>query len=336
MFLNFVLLTLVIAIVLYVLLGGADYGAGILLVSPFSSKKKGDAIKTLVSKAIGPIWEANHMWLILTIVILFVAFPSTYSDISRYLHWPLVFVLLGIVARGCSFTFLHYDPIKDSSQWWYEKIFIISSLWTPFWLGVCLGAVSSGEIYTNGSIYEMFFASWLNWYSFFLGLFCTLIFASLASLYLLGETNDKELRKELLNKAYFFFVAMMITGGFVFISSYFTEAKIVLKFFKNFYSISFFILANFLLLPLVYALRSSYIWTIRTLVATIVSCIVLGWISASYPVLIHKVPMSLTISQASAPKETLCQLSLALLIGLLAIGPSLIFLMKVFKGKKIS
>src|SRR6185312_13018003 len=84
---------LFLALLLYLLLGGADFGAGI--VELFTSRKnKGRTRKTLYH-AIGPIWEANHMWLIIAIVILFVGFPMIYTEMSVYLHIPLVCMLIG-------------------------------------------------------------------------------------------------------------------------------------------------------------------------------------------------------------------------------------------------
>src|SRR5690606_4698833 len=86
------------SIVLYVLFGGADFGAGI--IEMFTSKRNRQRTRTTLYHAIGPIWEANHMWLIIAIVILFVGFPDIYSTMSVYLHIPLAIMLLGIIARG--------------------------------------------------------------------------------------------------------------------------------------------------------------------------------------------------------------------------------------------
>ena len=87
-----------LAILMYLLLGGADYGAGI--VELFTSKKNRHTTRQTTYQAIGPIWEANHMWLIIAVVILFVGYPDIYITMSVHLHIPLVFLLLGITARG--------------------------------------------------------------------------------------------------------------------------------------------------------------------------------------------------------------------------------------------
>ena len=118
------------AILLYLILGGADFGAGILEL--FSSNPNKSKTRKTMYRAIGPIWEANHMWLIIAIVILFVGFPKIYTTMSTYMHIPLVLMLLGIIARGTAFTFRHYDAVKDEMQKVYNRIFVYSSFITPF------------------------------------------------------------------------------------------------------------------------------------------------------------------------------------------------------------
>ena len=107
-----VIVYLVLSILLYLLLGGADFGAGI--IEMFTSPKNIRRTRKTLYHAIGPIWEANHMWLIIAIVILFVGFPGIYSILSVHLHVPLVIMLMGIIARGTAFTFRHYDAVHDS------------------------------------------------------------------------------------------------------------------------------------------------------------------------------------------------------------------------------
>ncbi|MCB4235344.1 cytochrome d ubiquinol oxidase subunit II [Kaistella anthropi] len=98
----------------------------------FYQKSNRTKTKNLMYESIAPVWEANHMWLIIAIVILFVGFPQIYTTLSIYLHIPLVLMLLGIIARGTAFTFRHYDAVKDDWQEVYTQIFYYSSLLTPF------------------------------------------------------------------------------------------------------------------------------------------------------------------------------------------------------------
>jgi cytochrome bd ubiquinol oxidase subunit II len=116
------------ALVLYAVLGGADYGGGVwdlLAFGPRAREQRG-----LIETAIGPVWEANHVWLIFMIVLLFTAFPRAFAALSTALHIPLTLMLLGIVLRGTSFTFRQYHSEDDTVQRRWGRLFAISSVFT--------------------------------------------------------------------------------------------------------------------------------------------------------------------------------------------------------------
>ena len=182
-----VLFFLAVSLLLYVLLAGADFGAGI--VELFSSKENQAITKKTVYRVMGPVWEANHIWIIIMIVILWVAFPKYYYIIVTALHIPLTLVLLGITLRGVAFVFRHYDAYKDKSQILYDWMFKISSLVTPVFLGMTFGAMISGEIIVtenlgNYSFKELYIIPWLNGFSIFIGLFFATLCAFLSSVLL--------------------------------------------------------------------------------------------------------------------------------------------------------
>ena len=179
---SLILFFLITSLLLYVIFGGADFGAGILeLMAP-----KKDSVRTqeLTYRALGPVWEANHMWLVLAIVILFVGFPAAYAQLSIHLHIPLMIMLLGIVLRGTMFIFRHYDAVKDGSQIWYARLFAWSSFLTPLFLGMIVGGSIGGQIDPNAtSFYDNFVAPWWNAYSLWLGIFFCLSSAFLAAVF---------------------------------------------------------------------------------------------------------------------------------------------------------
>src|SRR3954466_13122177 len=105
---------MVVALVIYVLLGGADFGGGVWDL--LASGPRRDAQRALIEKAIGPIWEANHVWLILVVVVLFGSFPAAFAAISIALHVPITLFLIGVVFRGSAFTFRAYDERDDRHQ----------------------------------------------------------------------------------------------------------------------------------------------------------------------------------------------------------------------------
>lgn len=206
------------SILLYLLLGGADFGAGIIELFT-SDKNKASTRKTLY-KAIGPIWEANHMWLIIAIVILFVGFPTIYATMSVHLHIPLTIMLLGIVARGTAFAFRHYDAVVDDMQVVYNRIFAYSSFITPLFLGIIAGSTVSGHIDTNADDFlTAFIFSWLSWFTVAVGLFTVSICGFLAAVYLIGETNSEVERARFMKKAIMMNIAAVVCGGLVFLAA---------------------------------------------------------------------------------------------------------------------
>ena len=328
---NCLIAILGVALICYVLFGGADYGAGILGLMPWGPHKV--AIRSLIGKAIGPVWEANHIWLILIVVILFVGFPSIYSSLGTYLHWPLVMVLVGIVFRGCAFVFLHYDAIKDHTQIWYERIFSFSSLWTSFSLGLVLGGLNSGEIATTGSAYELYFSGWLQPYNLFLGLFVCSIFAFQAVVYLIGEVEDHEIKEALKKKFYILMPTTVVLGGCVFIASLWTKGSMALNFIKEPLSLLTLTLATILVYPLWQSVSRYRILRSRVLSGLLTSCIIVGFMAANFPNMMVLSGAKISIYAAAANEETLFQLLVALICGLVLIVPSLVFLLKTFKGQ---
>src|SRR5258708_14847294 len=148
------------AVIIYASLGGADYGGGVWDLFAFG--KRAPAQRALIANAIGPVWEANHVWLILVIVVLFTAFPPAFAAISIALHIPLTLLLIGIVLRGTTFTFRSYDVQRDDVQRRWSLVFSIASIITPILLGITLGAIASGTIRVeNGVVVSGFLKSLL-------------------------------------------------------------------------------------------------------------------------------------------------------------------------------
>ncbi|MEW6056396.1 MAG: cytochrome d ubiquinol oxidase subunit II [Bdellovibrionota bacterium] len=324
---EFVVFSLGASLVFYTLLGGADFGAGILelfLRHPASAQRK------VISKAMGPVWEANHVWLILGVVILFMGFPGAYSQLSISFHLPLLFLLLGIVVRGCAFTFRYYDAFQDQSQKYYTLLFALSSVWSSFFIGVLAGGiflstkVSAGQ----GSTYrEYFIDPWANRFCLSSGIFVCALHAFLASVYLIGETKDPELKRIFSGKAKVANIASVFAGGLVFLSGELSAAHLLQSFFERPLSLACMAFATLLLIPLWKSLESNQIVTSRVVAVSQVSFILLGWYAVQYP----KIIGPLTFDGASAPSATLRALGYALIFGYLVVLPSFFYLLKVFK-----
>jgi cytochrome d ubiquinol oxidase subunit II len=331
------MLTLIIIILgtsflLYTLLGGADFGAGI--VETFAGKRE----EVTISKAIAPVWEANHVWLILAVVILFTGFPAVYSSISLVLHIPLMMVLLGIIFRGTAFTFRHYDVVHDKAHKYYTFLFRISSFITPLFLGIVLGAMILGRITfdTSKSFYEVFIAPWLNIFCISLGVFSTCLFAYISATFLVGETKIERERKMYVRFSKRFMIITMLTGLLVFITASIEGHDLWKEFSHSLTSIVTLVFATILCPVIWHFLNKEKNKTVylRIGMGLQVTLILIGWFFIQFPVLIKlQNGEKLTFFNTQAPEATLQQLLIALLVGLVLVIPEFVYLFKVFKIK---
>lgn len=198
------------AVLLYIVTGGADFGAGIVELFTGSANRK--EVRGFMSRATGPIWEANNMWLVIAIVILFVGFPSSYAFLSSYLYIPLTVMLLGIIGRGTAFSFRNNDAVVDELQLVYDFIYIISSILTPFCLGMVAASLFSGTIDPAGkSFAEVFVFGWFNELTVLVGLFTVALCGCLAAIYMIGdETNGPDRFKYVKTAAAFTIGALVL------------------------------------------------------------------------------------------------------------------------------
>ncbi|TDE14513.1 cytochrome d ubiquinol oxidase subunit II [Dyadobacter psychrotolerans] len=322
------------AILLYLLLGGADFGAGIIEL--FTSKKNKSITRKTLYSAIGPIWEANHMWLIIAIVILFVGFPVIYTTMSVNLHIPLTVMLLGIIARGTAFTFRHYDAVVDDMQNLYNPIFAWSSFITPLFLGIIAGSAVSGHIDPNANTFmEAYIFSWLHWFSVAVGLFTVSICGFLASVYLIGETDDEHDRLRFAHKAQFFNIAAVVCGILVFIASLIEHIPLIDWVFGNWVGHIAILSATLSLVWMWYLLYQGKTFLLRPLAGFQVTMILLTTTYRHFPnIVILKNGGYLSLLEHSGQEKTIYALGMALLLGSIFILPALFYLIYSFQKKE--
>ncbi|RZJ81402.1 MAG: cytochrome d ubiquinol oxidase subunit II [Flavobacterium sp.] len=322
------------AILLYFLLGGADFGAGIIEL--FTSAKNRSKTRNTMYHAIGPVWEANHMWLIIAIVILFVAFPKIYTTMSVYLHIPLAIMLIGIIARGTAFVFRHYDAVKDQMQEVYNKIFIYSSFITPLFLGIIAGSLISGKIDNQANNFsDAYVFGWLNWFSVAVGLFTVALCGFLAAIYLIGESREVEDKKRFIRKAKFMNLAAVIFGAMVFGSAYLEQVPLVDWVLKNPVGLSAIILASLSLVLLWYLLVKGKTKILRLLAGFQVTMILVAISFAHFPNFVRlKNGDVISLYETIAPLKTVETLGWALLLGSILILPFLGYLFYKFQQKE--
>jgi cytochrome d ubiquinol oxidase subunit II len=314
----------------YVLFGGADFGGGVwdLLASGPRKARQRDVI----SHAIGPIWEANHVWLILAIVLTFTCFPPVFARLGTVLHIPLTLMLVGIVLRGSAFTFRTYDDERDAVQRRWGRIFAGASLVTPVLLGVCVGAIAGGRVgplQPTATFAASFVAPWLTPFSVAVGLMTLALFAHLAAVFLTLESDDPLVVEDFRRRA-------LWSGALVFVSSFAAlliapeHAPLVgTGLTRSGWAVPWHLGTGIAAVSVLAALWWRRYHLARVAVGAQVSLIVWGWALAQYPYL---VPPDLTVSSAASPPVTLRLVLAALGVGVLVLVPSLIYLFRVFKA----
>lgn len=323
------------SILLYLLLGGADFGAGIIEL--FTSAKNKSKTRKTMYQAIGPVWEANHMWLIIAIVILFVGFPVIYSTMSVYLHIPLTVMLLGIIARGTAFAFRHYDAVIDNMQKLYNRIFVYSSFITPLFLGIIAGSAVSGRINTSADNFlDAYIFSWLHWFSLSVGLFTVAICGYLAAIFIIGETDNEEDKKRFVKKAKHMGFATAIAGALVFLAAWRDDVPLFEWVFGNIVGQIAISAAMISLVIQWILLEKKNTAILRLLAGFQVTMILLTVTVRHYPnIVILNDGKYLSLLEHSGQEQAIYWLGFALLAGSVFILPALYYLLYSFHKKTI-
>lgn len=321
---------MLISLIIYMLTGGADFGGGIWDL--FATGRRAKAQRSLIAHAIAPIWEANHVWLIVIVVLLFVAFPVAFAAISTALHVPLTLMLIGIVLRGTAFVFRTYDVQSDTIHRRWSGLFAIASAITPVMLGITLGAIASGTIHVDvesGQVETDFISAWFAPFPFAIGFFTLTLCALLAAVYLTLETGDTELQEDFRRRALIAAVSVGAMAGVSFIFSAEGAPAIRHGLGSAAWSIPFHILTGVVALWAIWTIWNRQFHLARILVPIQVTLIVFGWGLAQYPYLVTP---DLTFSNTAAPDTVLRPLLIVLIVGGVLLVPAFWYLYAVFKG----
>jgi cytochrome d ubiquinol oxidase subunit II len=312
----------------YVLFGGADFGGGVwdlLATGPRRSRQR-----EVIAHAIGPIWEANHVWLILAIVLTFTCFPPVYARLGIVLHIPLTLMLIGIVLRGSAFTFRTYDSQHDATQRRWGRIFASASVITPILLGISIGAVASGRVGRDlgNSFTQRFVDPWLTPFSLSVGLLALTLFAFLAAVFLTLETRDRELTEDFRRRALASGVAVFFASLLVLLLSHRTAPLVRTGLMASSWAVPLHLVTGLTAVSVLAALWFRRYWLARLGAGLQVSLIFWGWAIAQYPFLL---PPTFTVANSAAPASTLRLVLVALIVGSIILLPSLWYLFQIFK-----
>src|SRR6266850_2496720 len=316
---------MVLALTAYVLLGGADYGGGVwdLLASGRSAPEQ----RATISRAIAPVWEANHVWLILVITILFTAFPPAFGWLSVHLHIPLMLTLLGIVLRGSAFVFRAYGPrdARFSRRW--GLVFAGASTITPVLLGIIVGAITEGRFDPEASGFRAaYVAPWLTPFAIAVGFFALVLFAYLAAVYLTFEAASRDISDVFRVRALTAGALAGVMALVVFLLA--GEAPHVrASLTRSAWAVPLHAATGAAAVATAMMLWTGHFRAARAAAATQVALIVWGWALAQYPYLIWG---HVTIQSSSAPRPVLVLLLQVVATGAVVLLPALAYLFSIF------
>jgi cytochrome d ubiquinol oxidase subunit II len=314
-----------LGLIAYALLGGADYGAGLWdLVA--GGDQAGAPQRARIEHSIGPVWEANHVWLIFVITLFWTGFPPAFAAFASTLYIPLTLVALGVIARGAAFAFR-----KASTELWQQRLFgaafAVSSVVTPFFLGAIAGALASGRV-PPGLAAGDIVRSWWNPTSVLAGVLAIATTAYLAAVYL---TRDAERAGEVQVAEQFRLrglIAGVVAGALALVGPFvlFADAphfaeELTGSGFPELIASAVFGVASLVLLW-----RRRYV-AVRVTAALAVAAIILGWGIAQYPELLP----GLTAQEAAADPAVLRAALAALAVGALVLIPSMVWMFVLFQ-----
>jgi cytochrome bd ubiquinol oxidase subunit II len=304
----------------YAIFGGADFGGGFWDLMA-GNAEKGERPRATIQRSLTPVWEANHVWLIFILVVLWTAFPSVFSAIFTTLYVPLILAVLGIVLRGSGFAF------RSSVEGLSERraagaTFALSSVITPFFMGTVVGAIAVGNVPGHGS--GDAFSSWLAPAPLFFGAMFVATGAYLAAVFLVGDTRragDREMELYFEKRA---LAAGVVAGIFAVVGlialhseGHYVYDRLVHE------GLPLVILSVVCGVGMLIALLSGGRLLLRPLAAGAVIAVIWGWFVAQFPYLL---PTTMKISEAAAPDATLGAVFIVFAIAVVVVLPALIVL----------
>jgi cytochrome bd ubiquinol oxidase subunit II len=310
-----------VGVTLYAVFGGADFGAGFWALVA-GGDERGKRARGLIDWAIGPVWEANHVWLIFMLVTLWTAFSEAFASVMSTLFIPLSLAALGIVLRGAGFAFQRVAA-RSSARRFAEWSFAVSSVVTPFFMGTVVGAVASGRV-PIGNAEGDAVTSWLNPLSLVLGALFVATGAYLAAVFLVSDARrfgDPDLVGYFAVRAR----AAAVVAGALAVAGIFalrSDARFVYD------GLTSEALPLVLVSLLCGAGAMVLLWRgaprgIRPLAVAAVVAVIWGWGVAQYPYLL---PQTLTIDEGAGASETLTAVLVVFGMAVVIVLPALALL----------
>src|SRR4051794_26387129 len=307
-------------VTLYAIFGGADYGAGMwdLLAG---SGERAERVRAQIDRSIGPVWEANHVWLIFVLVVLWTAFPTLFSAIMTTLYIPLALAALGIVLRGSGFAFRHAlpGPVQRPAT----RVFGVASLLTPFFMGTVVGAIASGEVPAGGDGDPT--ASWTGLLPLVTGALFVIVAAYTAAIFLVrdsGAADEGDLRDYFARRA---LIAAVVAGvaAVVGVIALHRDARFIYDGLTSWPGIALVILSGLCGLAALGLLVTGRSRGLRVAAVGAGVAMIWGYFAAAFP---YMLPTSLKISDAAGVSATLTAVIIVFIAAAVTVVPSLALL----------
>ena len=320
-----------LSLITYAALGGADFGGGIWDL--FSPGPEQDDKRKLIVNALGPVWEANNVWLVYIVVGLYTAFPLVAATLATALFIPFSLALIGVVLRGASFAFrTHFGNAVTLKEVW-GRAFGIASMFTPFLFGTCAAAVASGQIrVSQGQIPVALFRPLLTPFALVIGAMALALCATIAPVYLTVEAQkakNKKLENTFRTRAFIAggFLAALGIAGLALAPS---EAPLL---WHGLLDHALWAIAVTMLIGPATAIALFFrrFRLARVLIVLETGAFLGTWGLAQLPYII---PPDLTLMNAASPPTTLRAFFVTALVGMLVLIPSLWFLFHIFKTQQ--
>ncbi|MGW2063199.1 cytochrome d ubiquinol oxidase subunit II [Streptomyces sp. NBC_01724] len=305
-------------VIAYAVFGGADFGAGFWDLTA-GGAVRGSAPRSLIDRSIGPVWEANHTWLIYCLVVLWTGFPPAFAAITTTLYIPLGLAALGIVLRGSGFAFRKVT-LRTAQQRLTGVVFAVSSVLTPFCFGGIAGAVASGRVPSTGGGAPL--SSWLNPTGVLGGVLAVVVCAYLAAVFLSSAAThpypDEALYLYFRRRA----LAAGIAVGIVCLAGVFVLHVDAPRLFHQLSTrgLALLIVSAAAGLAALATLRARRSRLPRSFASLAVATVIAGWGVAQYPYLLGT---HMSLAQAAAPESTLWVLVAVACTAAVLIAPSL-------------
>jgi cytochrome d ubiquinol oxidase subunit II len=314
----------------YAVLAGADFGAGFWDLTA-GGAERGGRVRGMVERSMGPVWEANHVWLIFVLVIFWTAFPVAFGSVASTLYVPLFLAAVGIIFRGAAFAFRgHAATIGEARV--LGAIFALASVLTPFFLGAALGGIASGRVPVGNAAGDPF-DSWINPTSFLVGGLAVVTGAYLAAVYMAADSVRAGLpdlarafRARALGAGVL--AGLVAVGGLLVLRH---DARPLYDGLTSGGGLAMVLLSGVAGLGTLLLVWRERFAAARFFAAAAVACVTVGWAVAQSPYLL---PGQLTLHQAAASHGALTALLVSLAAGFVILAPALTLLYRlVLRGR---